>query len=146
MNASQSKKAGLAVLVVVMVLVYARALRPPGSGSEAPEPPVPVEASSGSSDGGLVALNRSTSREAQRQQLARLEWKRDPFTQGLVQGHVSGLVLSGILWDPVQPMALINGALVKVGDALGDYHIIDIAQDHVSLTDGTQNFKMHITQ
>ena len=47
------------------------------------------------------------------------------------------LHLSGILWDAVTPMAIINGQTLHVGEKLEGYEVIQILQDHVVLSDGT---------
>jgi len=48
------------------------------------------------------------------------------------------LTLSGILWDANQPMAIINGQTLHVGDHLEGYRVTDITQARVSVSDGTQ--------
>ena len=89
-------------------------------------------------------LERSAQREAQRQPTTLLAWGRDPFTRDAATGNGSGLALAGILWDPQQPMAIINGRTVRVGAELEGYRVTDITQDRVSITDGTQTFQLSI--
>jgi len=46
----------------------------------------------------------------------------------------SDLQLAGILWDPGgHSIALINDAEVTVGEMVGDYQIVDIHQDAVTV-------------
>ena len=59
-----------------------------------------------------------------------------PFTGLRADGLVSHLVLTGILWDPSQPVAIINGEMLRIGDSVGGYRVLHITQDQVSLTDG----------
>jgi hypothetical protein len=58
---------------------------------------------------------------------------------------MSGLTLSGILWDPSAPIAVINGHMVQVGQEVDGYQVTAISNDRVSLTDGTQTFQLNIS-
>ena len=74
--------------------------------------------------------------------------RRDPFvplvrdghvvsTSGGVRGDSSRPVLYGVLWDPGgNSIALINDGEARVGDAVGDYHVIEIRKDAVVLSSG----------
>ena len=142
MTRQRLQAAVLILLVGVMVAVYAKSFRStvrhPG-GAE----PAPASAVSVSSPG--VLLERSEQRTAQRARAAELAWHRDPFTRGASVGLVSGLALSGILWDANAPMAIINGQMVHVGEELEGYRVTEITQDRVSVTDGHQTFQLLIT-
>ena len=73
-----------------------------------------------------------------------LAWRRDPFTKGAAMGERSGLTLSGILWDPNAPLAILNGQMVRVGDEIGGYHVLEITQDHVAVSDGTHTIDLRL--
>jgi hypothetical protein len=60
-------------------------------------------------------------------------------------GELSGLSVSGILWDPTKPIAIINGAMVHVGEEIEGYQVLAINQDRVSVTDGTQTFQLPVS-
>ncbi len=63
-------------------------------------------------------------------------WGRDPFSRGVSIADdvgLDGLVLNGIMWDDVNPYAIINGDVIKVGDKLGSMKIIDITESSVIL-------------
>lgn len=139
----------LAVLAVVMVLVYVRAFRPPTPSV----PPVVVDTphvvtTSLSSSPSEVLEAPAISSEAiaqraeQRRRAAVLAWGRDPFVAGSSVGEASGLELSGILWDPSQPMAIINGQTLHPGDECEGYRIVTITPDTVTLTDGAESFSL----
>ena len=154
---SQRQMAIFIALIGVMIVVYARALRP-STPQRSPATPATGTAQAGpapkqesgiipASDGQRMVLampERSTQREAQRQHATLLAWGRDPFTRGTATGDGSGLTLAGILWDPQQPLAIINGQTVHVGEELEGYRVTEITQDHVSITDGTQTFQLLI--
>ena len=73
--------------------------------------------------------------------------KRDPFVALVHEGRFVGtggtlasasqpsdLQLVGILWDPGgRSIALINDAEVTVGEVVGDYQVVDIQQDAVTV-------------
>ena len=81
----------------------------------------------------------------------RMPLVRDPFTLKPIEGDEedqSGVVqevklyLIGIAWDPVQPKAIINDKIVQVGSQLDRYTVLEITQDKVVLSDGTEKFEL----
>ncbi len=126
--------------VAVMVAVYARVFRPAHASGDKPHSQsssvaVPTSAPAASSP--AVRDHR----DAQRRQADQLGGPRDPCAGGQV-GQAQGLILSGILWDPQRPMAIINGQMAKVGDELDGYRIVQIAPDRVSVSDGGQTIEL----
>jgi hypothetical protein len=92
-----------------------------------------------------VLPERSDQREAQRERSVRLVWGRDPFAWTVKSRQGTELNLSGILWDASQPIAIINGRMLYVGEALEGYRVVEISHDRVSVTDGAQTFQLFIT-
>lgn len=71
-------------------------------------------------------------------------WGRDPFVlRNTASG--AGLMLGGIMWDKENPMAIINGRIVKTGDNVGGNIVVDIRQDSVILNDGGKDVELRIT-
>jgi hypothetical protein len=73
------------------------------------------------------------------QQSKAIELKRDPFTAAPIISEKSlhsEIALTGILWDKVKPLAIIDGNVVKKGQRVGNKTIMDIKQDRVILSDG----------
>ncbi len=70
------------------------------------------------------------------------EWGENPFIidrhggQSSVEAAPVGPTLSGILWDPSNPCAVINGHLVGVGDHVEGCRVVEITKDEVVLSDG----------
>ncbi len=64
--------------------------------------------------------------------------ERDPFVFGPRMGAVeqSGLVFVGILWDATRPLAIIGEATVATGDAVGEWHVVDIRPDGIIIQSG----------
>ncbi len=150
MSLSRPQSLGVfGVLVVVMVLVYVRAFRPstpsmPTVSAETSKMVTPAVSLSTSEVLEVPAVSSAmmAQRAEQRQRAAGLAWGRDPFVAGSSVGEASGLELSGILWDPAQPMAIINGQTLHPGDECEGYRITTITTDTVTLTDGTESFSL----
>lgn len=146
MTPRQKQLMALGTLVFVMVAVYARAFAPRRPTPRANALPAALEVSVVTPE----ALNApdlqeiASRREAQRERAAELGWNRDPFVRGRGAGPMGGFTLSGILWDTQQPIAIINGEMLHVGQALDGYRVAEIAQDRVSLTDGTHTYQLLI--
>ena len=47
-----------------------------------------------------------------------------------------GYVVTGILWDPERPSAIINNRLVAIGDRLDQWQVAQITRNQVVLSDG----------
>ena len=150
MDKKKQQMAVLALLAIVMIVVYARALRRPSgttSGSATHVAAGPSAAVPKPAERSAALLHdpmKAKMRGEQRQWLAGATWKRDPFTRGAQIGETGELKLSGILWDPNGPMAIINGEMHHAGELLEGYRIIEITQDHVSVSDGVDTFQLLI--
>ena len=46
--------------------------------------------------------------------------------------------LSGILWDPRAPSAIVDNRVVNVGDQIGPWRIVEIQRDRVILSNGEE--------
>jgi hypothetical protein len=81
------------------------------------------------------------------QEAKSIELKRDPFTSTPIineRNMQSGFALTGILWDEVKPLAIIDGEVVKKGDKVGSKVIVDIKEDRVILSDGQEFFEVKL--
>lgn len=77
-------------------------------------------------------------RETQQEEAQGLTWSRDPFLAGGAAADLGELTCSGILWDPQQPLALINGRTLGIGEEVEGYRVLEITRDTVTLSDGAQ--------
>jgi len=71
--------------------------------------------------------------------------KRDPFYAGAIDtttGAMTGLRLTGILWDDIDPLAIIDDNPVGAGTMIDKYTVLKIEKDKVILTDGTKNYTL----
>jgi hypothetical protein len=146
MTKPQPQVAVLAGLVVVMVAVY---LKPRGRGpsTTATPPQAAQEPADLQSPATFAPASSAPSadRAAQRERAAHLSWRRDPFTRGGSAAGMSGLRLTGILWDPTAPIAVLNGEMRQVGEEVDGYRIMAIDRDRVSISDGTETLQILVT-
>jgi len=143
----------LTLLAIVMVVVYGKAFLPSRSSTadvESSEAADHIPSSDASSSASydehhnvLFEEEFASIREEQSRRMMNSAWVRDPFASGSGNGSLSGLSLSGIMWDPSTPVAIINGELVNVGDTIDRYRIVSITKDEVSVTDGVETFQLN---
>lgn len=82
-------------------------------------------------------------RQAGRSRFAKIE--RNPFTKAAVQAEVEvPITLQGILYDPVQPIALINGETKGIGEVVGGMKVLEIHPDHVVFDKQGEKIKMRL--
>ncbi|MBP7088440.1 MAG: hypothetical protein KBB01_03990 [Candidatus Omnitrophica bacterium] len=77
-----------------------------------------------------------------------ISWVRCCFSGKFytTQDGVSNLNLSGILWDEVDPQAVINQEIFKREDKIGNYVIVDIQRNKVILNDGEKNLELKLQE
>jgi hypothetical protein len=154
MTAARRQLVVLGVLLVVMAVVYARAFWPqPRRGPALPEAPGPASSASAAAAAaseGVISLAlpdaEPAALAAQRERAASLGWERDPFTGGAAGGSMSGFDLAGILWDAASPIAMINGEMVRAGDQVEGYKVLEITQSSVLLSDGGQTVTVTLAE
>lgn len=78
----------------------------------------------------------------------KLSWARCPFSGKLYTAKevtgISGLKLSGIVWDAKNPQALINSRVVQQGDTINHFVVIKISNDKVTLGQGDKYFELKL--
>lgn len=69
------------------------------------------------------------------QEIKKMDFKRDPFSRQSLSDleESQDLHLSGILWDEVNPTAIINDEIVAVGGEINGKKIVEIRKDKVIL-------------
>lgn len=142
MTRTQQQVAILAGLGVVAALIYGRGLvRAPSSkpavdhaASVAPDQPTQP-------DQPLRRAYKSATRAQQLAHAGSLAWGRDPFLRA-GGGDVPGLTLSGILWDPSDAIAIINGQMLHVGQECDGFLVVEIQPDRVTVSDGVTTYQL----
>ena len=78
------------------------------------------------------------------EQARNLEFKRDPFFKQPIatSESVKELHLSGILWDDLNPTAIINDTIVTVGSQIEGKKVLDIQKNKVILIEGEQKTEL----
>jgi hypothetical protein len=128
------------VLVVVLIFLWANASKKsrhllPASGGVVSQAGAPL----------AIALSQANNVKSGNlynlleQQSKSVELKRDPFVASPIVSETSlhsEISLTGILWDKLKPLAIIDGNVVRKGQRVGNKTIMDIKQDRVILSDG----------
>lgn len=79
----------------------------------------------------------------------KLSLKRDPFTKQAVKVFESSserLALQGVIWNEVDPKAVINNKIVGVGDEISGHLVIEILANKVVLSDGLKSFELKLAR
>jgi len=124
------------LLLVVLIVAFGNAAKKP-AGRKAFKPN-PVDLSGAGREGRVDSGSLYGLLE---QEAKTIELRRDPFTAAPIiseRNIQSGYVLTGILWDKTNPLAIIDAEVVKKGDRLGNKTVADIKQDRVILNDGQE--------
>ena len=70
---------------------------------------------------------------------------KNPFSaRPFARGGDAVLVLRGIVWDEINPTAMINDQIVSVGDMIGTKEVKEINVDSVILLDGDKELKLQL--
>ncbi len=75
------------------------------------------------------------------------EWGRDPFTPIATFSTITkavNMTLSGILWDEVNPKAIVNGKTLYNGDAIYGYTVDKIKHKSVVLKTGEKTIELSV--
>jgi len=123
------KIAILVVLVIVAAVVWAPRGRKTSSGGAKDSLP-------------SIQAAAAQAKPLQRKRTEFVDWGRDPFVWGGL--GVSGLALSGIIWDEQAPYAIINGKIVHPGDEISGKTVKSIEPTQVILTDGSKDYPLNL--
>jgi hypothetical protein len=64
-------------------------------------------------------------------------WRRSPFAPKALSASPARLTLTGVITDGKRLKAVIGDAIVKPGDKVGPYTVVDIKKTSVTVHDGT---------
>lgn len=133
---------GVLILVLIFSVLNSLKKKPAGgTGVEAQPSPaaVPPPAAAVAPAAPLRPDEKKSGAQLER---AKLAWGRDPFSAPSEKEYQIGeLQLKGISFDKGKGgFAYINNDIVKKGDVIGNYEVIDIEKDRVLLKKGNQSF------
>ena len=122
------------VLVIVLVVFLIRAF-------EKGKRPAPVKVKEFVADQSVKEPGLYTRLE---QEIKKMDFKRDPFSRQSLSDleESQDLHLSGILWDEVNPTAIINDEIVAVGSRIQGGRVVDIRKDKVILEEGDYHIEL----
>lgn len=145
MNNKQIRDLSIAVvlLAVLIVMVLGR-IRPRVSPAVTPAV-APVAANDLSF---LETARQDEKRRAAQEEVWSREWGRDPFVLTETAGAGGGLSfkLTGVVWDEIDPIAVIDQKLYRVGETVEGYRIVKIHQSSVELESGKERFELKLFQ
>jgi len=147
MDKKRIKIIAAAVLALVFIFAGANDIRAINKRKEAPRPVVTQAVVPQTEKTSVIPAPPVKIKESR--QDAGAEWGRDPFsgktyTAASQSQRVTDLKIDGIIWDPKEPLAMINGRVVKKGDNFKGNVIVDIKEDRVILNDGIQDFELKV--
>ncbi|MFA5260848.1 MAG: hypothetical protein WC450_06440 [Candidatus Omnitrophota bacterium] len=139
------------VLVVILAVILAMGMGKSGKKNKRRKPPaarggtsVQTPKSPAARPSPKLPPYRQLQAEAQSMPLV-----RDPFTLKPIEKEEGDgtpqevkFSLIGIAWDPGQPKAIINNKIVQVGTQLDRYTVMEITEDKVILSDGTEKLEL----
>ena len=85
--------------------------------------------------------------DAQRSQWEENEWGRDPFyAEGSEAGKFAALPfnVTGIVWDEKMPFAIINDKVLKKGDQIEGYTVVEIKPGSVVFSSGEETVELQL--
>ena len=150
----QNKK--LVILIILGIaamfsLIYGITASPKGKGAREAKPAITRETET------IQPVKKLLLKERHAVKTRFKSWGRNPFIQGKIQEVVQEkiqekppvpeslkLTLNGIIWNPQNPKALINNAVLSKGNKIGINTIVDIKRNSVILNDGTKNFEIKL--
>ncbi len=149
MSLSRKQWITLAVLGLLVVVVWTRALFRPGDRPRQGLPgPTPV------GDAGSPQALRQAAAPAAAASAAEPssgEWKENPFLADRqpdrpapTVDNPEGMILSGILWDPESPTAVVDNQVVGPGESVGSWRVVEIQKDRVILSDGSSTRTLEV--
>jgi hypothetical protein len=134
-----------ALAAAVLYNVWYFVLRPAAPAASAPAAPPPLVGAAGPAQAGAIALDPLAIPAPPPIDMASApSWRRDPFLFGDETRAVARRVLQAptpirptvrtILYSASRRLAIVNGRIVGVGDAVGDYTVADIEKGAVVFT------------
>lgn len=135
----------LVMLLVLAVLSLLHGMNASKKEKRLSQPPAAAEELSDQKN--ILPASKSVEIERRAARTQFTSWKRNPFVPTGIQGGSSvNLELGGIMWSGENPTAIVGDAIVKKGDKLGMYEVIEIKQDRVILSDGTKDVVLRLKE
>jgi hypothetical protein len=145
LDKNKKQKILLLALVGVGVFVWLQAFQSPPAVEDTAddqemEEPIAVDEEQ------LLTIALASSTNLQRPRTVYQDWGKNPFFIEVppVKEEPAPLLLQGISWDEKNPIAVLNGQVVGIGDSLGGHTVKDIQRDKILLNDGNKDMELHL--
>ena len=114
----------------------------------APVPAQPVAAAKEEKKKELAFVPADSEKLQIQKKRAEIEWGKDPFVSEIEKGeHIAELKLKGISFGKDKSgFVFINDQILKKGDKIGEYEVMDIFKDKVLIKKGNQTFYLAFTE
>jgi hypothetical protein len=137
-------------LIVVLAVIVINNLKEGGKGKQVRKAREFRQAVEVLSPSGGVSADKKTL-NLQKQRAETLAWGRDPFVYVEAEAgrgyRTSALELKGVsLGENKIGYAFINNEILKVGDTIGGYEVLQIQKDKVLLRKGNQSFYLTLPE
>jgi len=131
------------VLVVILIAAVSAALKKKPSVTV-----VPIGLNAGGSPQGTKNAPQDLFNKLDEESKS-IELRRDPFTLAPISttptsSDKEALSLTGIVWDKENPVAIINGRIVKVGNTVSGNTVLAINPSNVILSDGNRTIELKL--
>jgi len=146
----------IAIILLLVAAVWAKTVFLKNRKKPLPRPAVPAQVATKQEKAINVPveelpLDEALRRLAIKKNEQRTEVAGDPFQKFSLKKKTqttaleySDLVLSGIMWESQQPMALISGEILSVGDTIGGFLVESIKPGEVVVTRGMEKHVMQL--
>ena len=147
MDKQQKLKTALPILAVIMIFVWGPVIIGSGSKDKNKSKNSNNRSSgniSGNASGNIDnidLMSLSSFSAKKRAQTAYAQWGRNPFMLGY---DAKALVIEGIVWDELNPEAVINGNIVGVGDRIGSNIIMIIRPNSVVIRNRGEDIELQL--
>ncbi|MFH1398056.1 MAG: hypothetical protein ABIH27_05870 [Candidatus Omnitrophota bacterium] len=139
----------VAVLVIVLIFVMLSSFKKKPTKKKAPIVKSPAELAVDikalSPGPGILLDNKEIALQKQRMDL---DWGKDPFNMAIEKEfQLADLKLKGISYgEGKKGYAFINDEIVKPGDRVGDYEVVEVEKNKVLLQKAGQSFYLAFEQ
>lgn len=147
MNKKNIEIIATAALIIIFILVLSSSCKKIKGTISVSKSTVKEEQNIEQSKPSLPALNVGLNRKLVGAKIYKA-WGRDPFSDVVysVEGKDLALKFTGVLWDDLNPQALINGKIVGNNSTVGKYKVIKINKDSVIVNDGVKDLELRLGQ
>ena len=133
---------GVLVLVLIFSILSSQKKKPVKTDELKVEPSSGIALKPLAASGPVAPVRAEEKKMSAQLERAKNAWGRDPFSAPSDKEYQLGeLQLKGVSFDKIKGgYAFINNEIVKKGDTIGEYEVVEIEKNRVLLKKGNQSF------